>query len=139
MSAPTPPQVLRQVFSAFDQCDWSIFDRHLGLAETRQHLPHLYTAFPDLHHTIETELVEGELIGCVASLSGTHRGSFMGIPPTGRAVRFMLLMVDRVVDGAIVQHWAIPDFLSLFQQLGVSVASGHAFAPQETQHAVEQA
>jgi hypothetical protein len=52
MSAPDPPQVLRQMFSAFDQGDWTIFDRHPGLYETRQHLPHLYSAFPDLHHTI---------------------------------------------------------------------------------------
>jgi len=51
----------------------------------------------------------------------------------------MLLLVDRVVDGSIVQHWAIPDFLSLFQQLGVSVSPRHAFAPQETQQAVERA
>ena len=130
MATPTPSQVLRQVFSAFDQGDWTIFDHHPGLYETRQHLPHLYTAFPDLHHTIETELVEGELIGCVASLSGTHRGSFMGIAPTGRPVRFMLLLIDRIVDDKIVQHWAIPDFLSLFQQLGVNMSPRPASVPE---------
>jgi predicted ester cyclase len=122
MSAPTPQQVLRQVFSAFDRGDWTIFDSHPGLHETRQHLPHLYAAFPDLHHTIETELVEGELIGCVATLRGTHRGPFMGIAPTGKQVSFMLLLIDRIVDGTIVEHWAIPDFLSLFQQLGMTLS-----------------
>jgi predicted ester cyclase len=121
MSAPTPQHVLRQVFSAFDRGDWTIFDNHPGLHETRQHLPHLYAAFPDLQHTIETELVEGELIGCVATLRGTHRGPFMGIAPTGKQVSFMLLLIDRIVDGAIVQHWAVPDFLSLFQQLGMTL------------------
>ena len=120
MPTVTPQHVLRQVFSAFDQGDWTIFDRHPGLHETRQHLPHLYTAFPDLHHTIEKELVEGELIGCVATLCGTHQGPFMGMAPTGKPVSFMLLLIDRIVDGTIVQHRAIPDFLSLFQQLGVT-------------------
>jgi predicted ester cyclase len=100
----------------FDQGDWTILDRHPGLHETRQHLPHLYAAFPDLHHTIETELVEGELIGCVATLRGTHRGPFMGMAPTGKQVSFMLLLIDRIVE-----HWAIPDFLSLFQQLGMTL------------------
>lgn len=131
MSTATPQHVLRQVFSAFDQGDWTIFDRHPGLHETRQHLPHLYTAFPDLHHTIETELVEGELIGCVATLRGTHQGPFMGMAPTGKPVSFMLLLIDRIVDGTIVQHWAIPDFLSLFQQLGVTISLTHGISPSE--------
>ncbi len=121
MSAETPNIVLRQVLTAFDQGDWTIFDTHPGLYETRQHLPHMRAAFPDLHHTIEVELVEGEMIACVATVSGTHRGLLMGIAPTGKQVSFMLLMIDRIVDGKIVQHWASPDFLSLFQQLGATI------------------
>ena len=117
MSSLTAKQVLRQVFNAFDQNDWTIFDHHPGLHETRQHLPHLYAAFPDLHHTIETELAEGSLIGCVATLHGTHQGPFMGIAPTGKQVSFMLLLIDRITEGKIIEHWAIPDFLSLLQQL----------------------
>lgn len=135
MSASTAQYVLRQVFSAFDQGDWSVFDRHPGLYETRQHLPQLYAAFPDLHHTIEAELVEGELAGCMATLRGTHLGSFMGIAPTGKQVSFMLLLIDRIVDGRIVQHWAIPDFLGLFQQLGVSILPAHGVSPEEAQSA----
>jgi len=121
MSAPTPQQVLRQVITAFDQGDWTIFDSHPGLYETRQHLPHLYAAFPDLHHTIEVELAQGDMIACVATVRGTHMGSFMGIAPTGKPVGFMLLMIDRISNGSIVQHWALPDFLSLFQQLGATI------------------
>jgi predicted ester cyclase len=132
MSAPTLQHVLRQVFSAFDRGDWTIFDSHAGLHETRQHLPQLYAAFPDLQHTIETELVEGSLIGCVATLRGTHLGPFMGIAPTGKQVSFMLLLIDRIIDGKIVQHWAIPDFLSLFQQLGMTL-SFTTVAPSPTE------
>lgn len=121
MSAATPQQVLRQVISAFDQNDWSIFDQHPGLYETREHLPALYAAFPDLHHTIETELVDGDQIGCVATVRGTHRGHYMGFAPTGRQVSVMLLLIERIEDGRIVQHYALPDFLSLFQQLGATI------------------
>jgi predicted ester cyclase len=138
MAAPTAQDVLRQVFSAFDQNDWTVFDRRPGLHETRQHLPQLYAAFPDLHHSIETELVEGSLIGCVATLRGTHLGSFMGIAPTGKPVSFMMLLIDRIVDGIIVEHWAIPDFLSLFQQLGVNISPTHDVSPTEAQTAEER-
>ena len=131
MSAPAPQDVLRHAFSAFDHNDWTIFDSHPGLHETRQHLPHFYAAFPDLSHTIETELVDGSLVGCVAIVRGTHRGSFMGIAPTGKQVQFMLLAIDRIVDGTIVEHWAIPDFLSLFKQLGVTLSFQQAQPGEE--------
>jgi len=121
MPAETTKQVLRQVLTALDQGDWTIFDTHPGLYETRQHLPHMRAAFPDLHHTIEVELVEGEMIACVVTVRGTHRGPLMGIAPIGKEESFMLLMIDRIVDGKIVQHWASPDFLSLFQQLGATI------------------
>ncbi|HET8851840.1 MAG TPA: ester cyclase [Ktedonobacteraceae bacterium] len=127
MSAPTSQEVLHQTLHAFDRHDWTIFEQHPGLHETRLHLPPLYAAFPDLSHTIETELVNGSLVGCVALVRGTHQGSFMGIAPTGKPVQFMLLIIDRIVDGTIVEHWAIPDFMSLFGQLGVTLS----FQPRE--------
>ena len=100
----------------------SIFDTHPGLYETRQHLPQLHAAFPDMHHTIETELAEGNLVACVSTVRGTHLGPFMGIAPTGKQVSFMVLWVDRIVDGTIVEHWGLPDFLSLFRQVGVPIS-----------------
>jgi predicted ester cyclase len=121
MSTPTPYQVLHQVISAFDQGDWTIFDSHPGLHETRHHLPRMRTAFPDMHHTIETKLEEGELVACVMSVHATHQGSFMGIAPTGREVHFILLWIERIVDGQVIQHWALPDFLSIFRQIGATI------------------
>ena len=121
MSTLTPHQVVQQVIAAFDQGDWTIFESHSGLAETSQHLPHMRAAFPDMRHTIEAELSEGEFIACVMNVQATHMGSFMGITPTGREVRFMLLWIERVVDGKVLQHWALPDFLSIFRQIGATI------------------
>jgi predicted ester cyclase len=128
MSTPTPHQVVRQIITAFDQGDWTIFDSHPGLSETRHHLPHLRAAFPDMHHTIETELSEGEFIACVMTVQATHQGPFMGIAPTGREVRFMLLWIERIIDGKVIQHWALPDFLSLFGQIGVAIQPTNAIS-----------
>ena len=128
MSTPTTQQVVRQVMSAFDSGDWTIFDAHPGLSETRQHLPHLRAAFPDMHHSIEVELREGEFIACVMTVQATHQGPYMGIAPTGREVRFMLLWIERIVDGKVIQHWALPDFLSLFQQIGATIGPAPATA-----------
>ncbi|MBV9617364.1 MAG: ester cyclase [Ktedonobacteraceae bacterium] len=129
MLIPTPQQVVCQIMTAFDQGDWTIFDSHPGLSETRQHLPHMRAAFPDLHHVIEVELSEGEFIACVMTVNATHQGPYMGIAPTGRQVRFMLLWIERIVDGKVIQHWALPDFLSLFQQIGATIGPTPATAP----------
>ena len=130
MSASKPHQIVQQVIAAFDQGDWTIFERHPGLSETSQHLPHMRAAFPDMRHTIEVELSQDEFIACVMTVQATHQGPFMGIPPTGRDVRFMLVWIEQVVDGKILQHWALPDFLSIFQQIGATIQPAHPDASE---------
>jgi len=56
--------------------------------------------------------------------SGQHTGELLGIPPTGRTFSVIQIHVYRLVDGMIVEHWAVRDDLDLLQQLGV-VPSPH--------------
>jgi predicted ester cyclase len=123
MTTATTQTAFRQMIEALDQGDWATLETHPGMYETLQHFPHLRAAFPDLHHTIDMEFVNGEMIACVMTVRATHSGSFMGIAPTGKEVHFMVIDIDRVVDGKIVQHWGLPDFLSLFQQIGATIHS----------------
>jgi predicted ester cyclase len=50
---------------------------------------------------------------------GTHHGDFMGIPPTGRTVAVPGLIVYRIANGKIAEHWIQMDNMALMQQLGV--------------------
>ena len=56
------------------------------------------------------------------TMTGTHRGVFQGVPATGREFRFDGIEFNRVVNGRIVQHWAMFDNLALLQQIGGSAA-----------------
>jgi predicted ester cyclase len=121
MTAITPQATIRQLCTILEQGDWAALEAHPGMHETRQHFPAMLAAFPDLHHTIETEVVAGDMIATVVTARGTHRAEFLGIPATGKQVQFMVLGLDRVVDGTIIEHWALADWMGLIAQLGATI------------------
>lgn len=75
------------------------------------------SAFPDIQHDIQSVHVDGEYATLVLRFTGTHRGAFMGLPPTNRKVSVDALHVDRIVDGRIVEHRGQFDSAGLMQQL----------------------
>jgi predicted ester cyclase len=76
-------------------------------------------AFSDFHLEIEDTAVSGDAVWARLTATGTHDGPFMGHPPTGRQMRATVFDVVRVVDGRMVEHWGVPDRLSVLYQLGI--------------------
>ncbi|MGD9903758.1 MAG: ester cyclase [Vicinamibacterales bacterium] len=80
----------------------------------------LRTAFPDLQMTPLDIIAGGDKAVARVKLTGTHRGSFMGIAPAGKPIEVMLVDIIRFDDnGRACEHWGIVDQLALMQQLGV--------------------
>lgn len=75
--------------------------------------------FPDFRYTVRQMLTDGDkvMIQCVAN--GTHQGTWLGIPATGKAISIETMITQRIADGKIVEDWVLADFLGLFQQLGL--------------------
>jgi predicted ester cyclase len=81
-------------------------------------------AFLDLSFQNEHMVAEGDLVAAHNLMRGTHRGAFMGIPPTGRSFSVYASDVCRFTDdGLISEHWGVFDMGSLLGQLGVSPPS----------------
>lgn len=78
-----------------------------------------HNAFPDFQMTFEDLLAEGDRVYARWTESGTHEGELMGVPPTGKAVRFSEMGILRFGDGKIVESWFEADILGLMGQLGV--------------------
>jgi steroid delta-isomerase-like uncharacterized protein len=76
------------------------------------------TAFPDLHFAVEEMVAEDDVVVTRWTLTGTHRGPFLGIAPTGRAVRVGGLSLDHLRDGVLISGFDGWDNLGLRQQLG---------------------
>jgi len=118
MSNPDPRAVVRDVFAACDRNDLAALRQHPGLYETVQYIPAMWAGLPDLQHTIEQQFVADNVVTTVATARGTHRGQLFGLSPTDTPVQFMVLSVDRVVDGRIELHYGLPDWMALLVPLG---------------------
>jgi len=81
-------------------------------------------AFPDLHYHTEDLIAEGDRVVQRFSLHGTHRGAFMGLPPTGTEIHLNGISIFRLEKGKIVEHWAVQDGLALMIQLGIFTPPG---------------
>lgn len=132
MSIDTNTSLLHELARALERGDWAFLEANPGLHETRQHFPAMLAAFPDLHHTIEVEFANDEMISSVVTATGTHMGSFLGLPPTGKKVSFMVLGLERIVDGKIVEHWALPDWMGLIQQIGGAIVPASSVYEHQT-------
>jgi steroid delta-isomerase-like uncharacterized protein len=84
----------------------------------------LRRAFPDLRAIVEDEIAEGDTVVQRLTLSGTHRGTFLGIPATGRRATWQLVAIQRLGrDGKVAEHWSSPDLFGLLRQLGALPAA----------------
>lgn len=89
-----------------------------GREGLKQAISVFLAAFPDLHWTIEEQIAEGEKVVSRFSMTGTHRGEFLGIPATGRSINTWGVVIDVVRDGRFAESRIIMDTLSLMQQIG---------------------
>ena len=74
-------------------------------------------AFPDLHAEIEDIFGSGDRVAVRVSMSGTHRGEYLGIPATGRPVSYVSHEFYRVQDGLIAEEWICSDMAGLLRQI----------------------
>lgn len=84
----------------------------------------LYNAFPDGRHRFSQVIAHRDTVVTSGVFIGTHLGPFQDLPPTGKAVRFSVMHIDRVSRSRIVEHWGQGDHLSLVQQLGMKLVPG---------------
>lgn len=78
-----------------------------------------YTAFDGLRHTIEDVFATHDRVAVRFVLTGTHTGSFFGIPPSGQAVTIPANVLLHVADGRVTTLKGVFDEAGLLRQIGV--------------------
>ena len=76
-------------------------------------------AFPDLTYAVKEEMAERDLVWTRFAAKGTFKGSFLGAAPTGNAVHYTGMDLNRIAGGKIVESWVNYDALALLQQVGL--------------------
>lgn len=78
------------------------------------------SAFPDLHATVLRMCAEGDEVWIHSRFTGTHRGDFMGIPPTEQKVDVDAIDRVRIKDNKAIEHWGVTDTAKMLQQMGIA-------------------
>lgn len=89
-----------------------------GVRAWKEFVSGMLQAFPDLHFTIEDQLVQGDRAAFRWRATGTHTGPLGEAPPTGKKVALDGLIVDHLVGGKVQERWEQWDQSVMLQQLG---------------------
>lgn len=81
-------------------------------------------ALPDLTYTAEDIIAEGDKAVVRYTARFTHKGTFLGVPATGKQIAFKGAEIFRIAGGKIVETWDFPDVMGLMAQLGVTPGAG---------------
>jgi steroid delta-isomerase-like uncharacterized protein len=95
-----------------------------GLQGVKEFFAGWLVAFPDTVVTMEDAFVAGEKVVGRYTYRATHKGDFLGIPPTGKQIVMRSIDIWRVRDGMFIEHWDELNLLEVMQQLGVVPSLG---------------
>jgi hypothetical protein len=90
-----------------------------GTQSLKQVWAMLLQGLPDLHVTIEDLIAESDKVVSRNSVTGTHQGEYMGLPPTGKSVTYDEIFLVRFANDRIAETWGFVDVLSQMKQLGI--------------------
>ncbi len=105
-----------------DSVDHTAFPGHpaTGPESTKAVFAMFHAAFPDLQITVDEVIAEGDKVVSRATISGTHKGEFLGTPPTNRSFEVLDITTVEIHDGKLTTHWGLTDETAMMQQLGLA-------------------
>ncbi len=121
---PQMPQVEREVLAPhYDRVRGG--NLHLANNARDQDMGHpglyLRKAIPDRVDVIEKVIADGDRVGLLFRVTGTHTGTFFGIPPTGKKLDVYEVALLRIENGQMVEGWFMMDETALLQQMGATL------------------
>lgn len=97
-----------------------LVDQFVAEQALKDHIAGAEEGFPQYEFFADHIIAEDDMVSVIGRFGGTHTGSFMGIPPTGKSFADVPIHITYKVEGGkIVDHWMLVDNMALMQQLGL--------------------
>jgi len=98
----------------------AVLDRYISDADAllKQHIAGYEAAFPRYTMIAEDTIAEADKVVLRFTMRATYAGGFMDIPARGQQVAMPGIVIYRIAEGKIVEHWMQVDSATLMQQLG---------------------
>jgi steroid delta-isomerase-like uncharacterized protein len=93
--------------------------KDLSLEEFKGMLTGFLMAFPDLHFTLEDQVIDGHKVSSRWHATATHTGPLGELPATGRSVEVGGIIIDHLDNGKVAERWELWDQAAMMQQLGM--------------------
>ena len=118
----------RQMGPAPELCTPDYIGHHPGvppmdLFTHREYSRAFFAAIPDLRHVILDTVVGGDKVACRVANRGTHRGTLMGVPATGRSIDVLAIVIFRLEGDKVAEFWGVFDRLGMLQRVGADPTS----------------
>ena len=72
-------------------------------------------AFSNIGFTVEDQVTEGDLVASRFTGKSVHKGTFLGVAPTGEETTYTGMTFHRIVAGKVAEEWGESDFLSVLE------------------------
>jgi steroid delta-isomerase-like uncharacterized protein len=97
----------------------NVYDSSIGPEAYKRQVALLVAGFPDFHFTIEDMVTEQDKVVVCWTLSGTHKGEYMGTPATNKKVSVEGITIHHTANGRIMDSHTSWDMWGMMRQLGV--------------------
>ncbi len=115
----------------WNQKDYSVIDQYIservqitstlgqtfGIPGMKQVVEKWFSAFPDLQCDFYRYVEEGDNIISYWRATGTHLGTFLNIPPTGKVIEYEGVTGYKIKDGKIIDYSAVVDMQQIITSL----------------------
>ena len=92
---------------------------NIGLEEAKKRVLSYRKTYPDFNVDIDQQIAEGDWVATCCTISGTHLGEWLNVKPTGKKISYTGVIVDKLVNGRIIEHGGAVNLFDALYEIGV--------------------
>ena len=99
--------------------DVAVAGQFRGPRDVRRYVAYNLLGFPDLHFELHETLAQGDKVAVIWTVTGTHQGRVMNIPPTGQRVEAKGVSILTMRAGKICHSLRVWDVAGMLRHIGL--------------------